>query len=138
MRTINKINRSGSIKQAVADGTLKSGIMYECVKNNVPFVLAGSIRDDGPLPDVITDIAESQKIMRKYAQEVDMVIMIATMLHSIATGNLLPSKVKSVCVDINPATVTKLSDRGSAQVVSIVTDIGAFLPVLYDALNEED
>jgi len=137
MRAINKINNSGSIKEAVEDGTLKSGIMYECVKNNVPFVLAGSIRDDGPLPDVITDVVDSQKIMRKYAQEVDMVIMIATMLHSIAVGNLLPSKVKSVCVDINPATVTKLSDRGSAQVVSIVTDIGAFLPVLNEFLNSE-
>ncbi len=137
MRAINKINNAGSIKNAVEDGTLKSGIMYECVKNKVPYVLAGSIRDDGPLPDVITDTAESQKLMRKYAQEVDMVIMIATMLHSIATGNLLPSKVKSICVDINPATVTKLSDRGSAQVLSVVTDIGAFLPVLYDALHEE-
>ena len=111
MRAINRINRSGSIKAAVEDGTLKSGIMYECVKNDVPFVLAGSIRDDGPLPDVITDTAESQKLMRHYAQRVDMVIMISTMLHSIATGNLLPSRVKSICVDINPSTVTKLADR---------------------------
>jgi len=136
MRAINRINSSGSIKKAVEDGTLTGGIMYECVKNDVPFVLAGSIRDDGPLPDVITDTAEAQKIMRKYAQEVDMVIMIATMLHSIAMGNLLPSKVKSICVDINPSTVTKLSDRGSAQVVSIVTDIGTFLPLLYNSLKE--
>ena len=137
MRAINRINKSGSIREAVEDGTLKSGIMYECIKNDVPFVLAGSIRDDGPLPDVITDTVESQKLMRKYAQEVDMVIMISTMLHSIATGNLLPSRVKSICVDINPSTVTKLSDRCSAQVVGIVTDVGAFLPVLYDALQEE-
>ena len=137
MRAINRINNSGSIKNAVEDGTLTSGIMYECVKNNVPYVLAGSIRDDGPLPDVITDTAEAQKLMRHYAQEVDMVIMIATMLHSIATGNLLPSRVKSICVDINPSTVTKLSDRGSAQVVGIVTDIGTFLPLLYNALQEE-
>ncbi len=136
MRAINRINKSGSIKEAVEDGTLKSGIMYECIKNDVPFVLAGSIRDDGPLPDVITNIEESQRLMRKYAQEVDMVIMISTMLHSIATGNLLPSRVKSICVDINPSTVTKLSDRGSAQVVGIVTDVGAFLPVLYDALHK--
>ena len=114
------------------------GIMYECIKKDIPYVLAGSIRDDGPLPDVITDTAESQKLMRKQAQEVDMVIMIATMLHSIAMGNLLPSKVKSICVDINPATVTKLSDRGSAQVVSIVTDIGTFLPLLYESLHESD
>ena len=137
MRAINRINRSGSIREAVADGTLTGGIMYECIKNDVPFVLAGSIRDDGPLPDVITDVVEAQKLMRKYAQEVDMVIMIATMLHSIATGNLLPSRVKSICVDINPSTVTKLSDRGSAQVVGIVTDIGTFLPLLYNALQEE-
>ncbi|MBR4446888.1 TIGR00300 family protein [Methanobrevibacter sp.] len=137
MRAINRINNSGSIKNAVEDGTLTGGIMYECIKNDVPFVLAGSIRDDGPLPDVITDTAESQKLMRHYAQEVDMVIMIATMLHSIATGNLLPSRVKSICVDINPSTVTKLSDRGSAQVVGIVTDIGTFLPLLYNALQED-
>ena len=137
MRAINRINNSGSIKKAVEDGTLTGGIMYECVKNDVPFVLAGSIRDDGPLPDVITDITEAQRIMRHYAQEVDMVIMIATMLHSIATGNLLPSRVKSICVDINPSTVTKLSDRGSAQVVGIVTDIGTFLPLLYNALMED-
>ena len=136
MRTINKINRSGSIRDAVEDGTLTGGIMYECIKNDVPFVLAGSIRDDGPLPDVITDVIVSQREMRKYAQEVDMVIMIATMLHSIATGNMLPSRVKTICVDINPSTVTKLSDRGSAQVIGIVTDIGSFLPLLHDALNE--
>ena len=137
MRAINRINRSGSIKNAVEDGTLTGGIMYECIKNDVPYVLAGLIRDDWPLPDVITDTAESQKLMRHHAQEVDMVIMIATMLHSIATGNLLPSRVKSICVDINPSTVTKLSDRGSAQVVGIVTDIGTFLPLLYNALHEE-
>jgi len=132
---INEINKAGSIKEAVEKGILTSGIMYECVKNDVPFVLAGSIRDDGPLPDVITDVIEAQDEMRKYAQNVDMVIMIATMLHSIATGNILPSYVKSICVDINPATVTKLADRGSAQVVSIVTDVGAFLPILYENLE---
>ena len=137
MRAINRINNSGSIRKAVEDGTLAGGIMYECVKNDVPFVLAGSIRDDGPLPDVITDVIEAQKLMRKYAQEVDMVLMISTMLHSIAMGNLLPSRVKSICVDINPSTVTKLSDRGSAQVLGIVTDIGTFLPLLYNALMEE-
>ncbi len=135
MRAINEINNSGSIKEAVDDGTLKKGIMYECVKNNVPYVLAGSIRDDGPLPDVMTDVIEAQEVMRNYAKDVDMVIMIATMLHSIATGNILPSRVKSICVDINPATVTKLSDRGSAQVVSVVTDIGTFLPLIYNELH---
>ena len=132
---INEINKAGSIKDAVEKGVLKSGIMYECVKNNAPFVLAGSIRDDGPLPDVITDTIQAQDEMRKYAQDVDMVIMIATMLHSIAVGNILPSYVKSICVDINPATVTKLADRGSAQVVGVVTDVGAFLPVLYESLE---
>ena len=136
MRAINKINKSGSIKAAVEDGTLNGGIMYECVKNDVPYILAGSIRDDGPLPDVITDVLKSQELMREQAQQLDMVIMIATMLHSIAMGNLLPSRVKSICVDINPSTVTKLSDRGSAQVIGIVTDIGTFLPLLYDALRE--
>ncbi|MDR1820111.1 MAG: TIGR00300 family protein [Methanobrevibacter sp.] len=134
IRAINEINAQGSIKDAVENGVLKKGIMYECVKNNVPYVLAGSIRDDGPLPDVITDSIEAQELMRYYSQDTDMVIMIATMLHSIATGNIISSKVKSICVDINPATVTKLSDRGSAQVVSIVTDIGTFLPLLYQEL----
>ncbi len=132
---INEINKAGSIKDAVEKGILTKGIMYECIKNNVPFVLAGSIRDDGPLPDVITDVIEAQDEMRKYVQDVDMVIMISTMLHSIATGNMLPSHVKSICLDINPATVTKLSDRGSAQVVGIVTDVGTFLPMLYNELK---
>lgn len=136
INAINEINKAGSIKEAVELGVLKEGVMYECVKNNVPFVLAGSIRDDGPLPDVITDIIEAQDEMRKYVQDVDMMIMISTMLHSIATGNILPSHVKSICVDINPATVTKLADRGSAQVVGIVTDVGAFLPILYQELKE--
>jgi lysine-ketoglutarate reductase/saccharopine dehydrogenase-like protein (TIGR00300 family) len=131
---INQINQAGSIKKAVEKGILKKGIMYECVKNNVPFVLSGSIRDDGPLPDVITDVIKAQDEMRKHIQDVDMVIMIATMLHSIAMGNILPSEVKSICVDINPATVTKLSDRGSAQVVGIVTDVGAFMPMLYQEI----
>lgn len=134
---INEINKAGSIKDAVEKGVLDKGIMYECIKNDVPFVLAGSIRDDGPLPDVITDVIEAQDEMRKYVQDVDMVIMISTMLHSIATGNMLPSHVKSICVDINPATVTKLSDRGSAQVVGIVTDVGTFLPMLYSELNNK-
>jgi len=133
---INKINQAGSIKDAVEEGILKEGIMYECVKNEVPFVLAGSIRDDGPLPEVITDVLEAQDAMRKYVQDVDMVIMIATMLHSIAIGNILPSEVKSICVDINPSTVTKLSDRGSAQVIGIVTDVGAFLPMLLKELGK--
>ena len=133
---INQINQAGSIKKAVEQGILKEGIMYECIENKVPFVLAGSIRDDGPLPDVITDVLKAQDEMRKYVQDVDMVIMIATMLHSIAVGNILPSEVKSICVDISPSTVTKLSDRGSAQVIGIVTDVGAFLPLLHQELKK--
>jgi len=105
-------------------------------RSNIPFVLAGSIRDDGPLPDVITDVVEAQNEMRRYIREVDMVLMIATMLHSIAVGNLLPSHVKSICVDINPAAVTKLADRGSSQVVGVVTDVGAFLPILWDEIKK--
>lgn len=133
---INIINKTGSIKDAVEQGILKSGIMYECVKNNAPFVLAGSIRDDGPLPDVITDSQVAQQRMREEVQDVDMVIMIATLLHSVATGNLIPARIKSVCVDISNASVTKLSDRGSAQVISVVTDIGSFLPILKEELNK--
>ncbi|MDI9614272.1 TIGR00300 family protein [Methanothermobacter sp.] len=136
INAINEINRAGSIRDAVEKGVLTSGIMYECIKNDVPFVLAGSIRDDGPLPDVITDVMEAQNEMRKYVQDLDMVIMIATMLHSIATGNILPSRVKTICVDINPATVTKLSDRGSSQAVSVVTDVGAFIPILLHELKK--
>lgn len=132
---INEINKAGSIREAVEKGVLKKGIMYECIKNNADYVLAGSIRDDGPLPDVITDVIDAQDEMRKHVKDVDMVIMISTMLHSIAVGNILPSHVKSICVDINPATVTKLADRGSAQVVGIVTDVGAFLPMLKDELD---
>ena len=111
--------------------------MYECVKNNVPFVLAGSIRDDGPLPDVITDTMVAQDTMRKHLHGVDMVIMIGTLLHSIAVGNCLPSYVKTICVDINPASVTKLNDRGSSQAIGVVSDAGAFLPLLAKYLRDE-
>ncbi len=136
LRAINTINKAGSIKDAVEQGILTKGVMYECVKNDTPYVLAGSIRDDGPLPDVITDSQEAQQRMREEVQDVDMVIMIATLLHSVATGNLIPARIKSVCVDISNASVTKLSDRGSAQVISIVTDIGSFLPILLDELHK--
>ena len=136
LRAINTINKAGSIKDAVEQGVLTKGVMYECIKNNIPYVLAGSIRDDGPLPDVITDSQEAQQRMREEVQDVDMVIMIATLLHSVATGNIIPARIKSVCVDISNASVTKLSDRGSAQVISIVTDIGSFLPILLDELHK--
>lgn len=135
LRSINRIRRIGSIKQAVEEGVLTSGIMYECVKHNVPYVLAGSIRDDGPLPDVITDSLVAQQAMRELVQDVTFCLMVATTLHSIAVGNLLPNRVKTVCVDINPATVTKLADRGSFQTIGLVTDVEPFLRVLVQELN---
>tara|TARA_R110002111_G_scaffold100976_6_gene156565 strand:+ start:134273 stop:135547 length:1275 start_codon:yes stop_codon:yes gene_type:complete len=136
LRSINRIRRLGSIKNAVDQGVLKSGIMYECVKNEVPFLLAGSIRDDGPLPDVITDSVEAQRKMRELVQGVSFCLMIATTLHSIAVGNLLPASVKVVCVDINPATVTKLADRGTFQTIGLVTDVEPFLRVLLDDIQK--
>ncbi len=127
LRAINTIRRLGGIRQAVNRGVLKSGIMYECVKNDVDLVLAGSIRDDGPLPEVITDTLKAQGRMREAIHGVGFALLIATALHSIATGNLLPAWVKVVCVDINPATVTKLSDRGTFQTIGLVTDVEPFL-----------
>lgn len=127
LRAINRIRRAGSIRAAVDSGIIKSGIMYECVKNNVEFTLCGSIRDDGPLPDVITDTLVAQRIMRAQVRDIDFCLMIATTLHSIAVGNLLPAWVKVVCVDINPSTVIKLNDRGSFQTVGLVTDVEPFL-----------
>jgi lysine-ketoglutarate reductase/saccharopine dehydrogenase-like protein (TIGR00300 family) len=135
LRAINTIRRVGGIRAAVERGVLKSGIMYECVRRNIPYVLAGSIRDDGPLPDVITDIMEAQRRMREHVHGVGFALMVATMLHSIATGNLLPAWVKVACVDINPATVTKLTDRGSIQTVGIVTDAEPFLRALVSELG---
>jgi lysine-ketoglutarate reductase/saccharopine dehydrogenase-like protein (TIGR00300 family) len=132
---ISEIMRAGSIKKAVDTGVIRSGIMYECVKKNIPFVLAGSIRDDGPLPDVITDVMEAQDAMRKHIEGCSMVLMIATLLHSIAVGNCLPSSVKTVCVDINPAHLTKLMDRGTTQAIGIVSDAGTFLPLLAKQLE---
>jgi lysine-ketoglutarate reductase/saccharopine dehydrogenase-like protein (TIGR00300 family) len=135
LRAINTVRRLGGIRTAVERGVLKSGIMYECVKHNVPFVLAGSIRDDGPLPEVLTDILEAQRRMREHVHGVGFCLMVATMLHSIATGNLLPAWVRVACVDINPATVTKLTDRGSMQTVGVVTDAEPFLRSLVAELE---
>jgi hypothetical protein len=104
--------------------------MHAMVKASKPYVLVGSVRDDGPLPDVYTDVIEGQRAMRAQLKNVGFAIMVATMLHSIATGNILPASVPLVAVDINPATVTKLADRGSAQAIGIVTDIGLFLEQL--------
>ncbi|WP_397571477.1 TIGR00300 family protein [Schlesneria sp. T3-172] len=135
LRTINRIRRLGSIQQAVEQKVLTNGIMYECIQHKILFVLAGSIRDDGPLPDVITDSLVAQTRMRELVQGVTFCLMIATTLHSIAVGNLLPSWVKTVCVDINPATVTKLADRGTFQSVGLVTDVEPFLRVLVQELG---
>jgi lysine-ketoglutarate reductase/saccharopine dehydrogenase-like protein (TIGR00300 family) len=130
IRAINRIRGCGSIRDAVEQGVLTGGVMHALVRARKPFVLVGSVRDDGPLPDVITDVIEGQRAMRAELRRVGFAIMVATMLHSIATGNLLPASIPLVSVDINPATVTKLADRGSAQAVGIVTDIGLFLDQL--------
>jgi lysine-ketoglutarate reductase/saccharopine dehydrogenase-like protein (TIGR00300 family) len=130
IRAINTIRAAGSIRAAVDSGVLTGGVMHALVAAGRPFVLVGSVRDDGPLPDVHTDVIEGQRAMRAELHDVGFAIMVATMLHSIATGNILPASIPLVCVDINPATVTKLADRGSAQAVGIVTDIGLFLEQL--------
>ncbi|MCS7129896.1 MAG: TIGR00300 family protein [Archaeoglobaceae archaeon] len=133
--TISKIIAAGGIRKAVEKGIVKDGIMFECVRKNVPFILAGSIRDDGPLPEVITDVMVAKAEMKKALEGIDMVLMLATTLHSIAVGNLLPSWVKTICVDSNPATVMKLMDRGTHQAIGVVTDVGLFLPILYEKLK---
>ena len=135
LRAINRIRRVGSIRAAVEQGVIQSGIMYECVKHDVDFILSGSIRDDGPLPDVITDAIENQRLMRASIRDVTFCLMIATTLHSIAVGNLLPARVKVVCVDINPSTVIKLNDRGSFQTVGLVTDVEPFLRALVEEVK---
>mgnify|MGYP002834284401 CR=1 FL=1 len=127
MRAINAIRRVGGLRSAVSDGLLRSGLMYEVIRRDVPFVLAGSIRDDGPLPDTIMDLSEAQE---RYAEQLEgarLVLMLSSMLHSIGVGNMLPAWVRVVCVDINPAVVTKLADRGSSQTAGVVTDVGLFL-----------
>ena len=134
--TISEIVRLGGIEEAVEAGVVDEGVMFECVRNDVPYVLAGSIRDDGPLPDTITDSIEAQNAIREQAHDADLVLMLSTLLHSVAVGNCLPSTTKTVCVDINPATVTQLLDRGSAQAIGLVTDIGTFIPMLRDELLE--
>ncbi len=130
IKAINAIRKYGSFEKAVEAGVLTKGVMYSCVKHGVDYVLAGSIRDDGPMPGVITDSVKAQEAMRRNLKDVELALMLSTMLHSIATGNLLPGRVKTVCVDINPATVTKLADRGSHQAVGIVSDVELFLKEL--------
>jgi lysine-ketoglutarate reductase/saccharopine dehydrogenase-like protein (TIGR00300 family) len=135
IRAINRIRAAGGIAEAVEQGVLRGGVMYECVRRGVEVVLAGSVRDDGPLPDVITDMIDVQRQMRRALRGVELCIMCATMLHAIATGNMLPAATKTVCVDINPAVVTKLADRGSSQTLGLVTDIESFLRELSECLR---
>lgn len=135
LRAINAIRELGSPEKAVEAGLLREGITYEAIKHKVPMVLAGSIRDDGPMPGVIPDMMEAQRRMREEVQGVEMAIMVASMLHAIATGNLLPARVRTVVVDINPAVVTKLADRGSFQAAGLVTDVELFLRELVEALS---
>ena len=135
MRAINTICRAGGLPEAVAQGVLKSGVMFECIRHGVDYVLAGSIRDDGPLPDTIMDLRVAQDRYAEALQEVGLVLSLSTMLHGIGVGNMLPSWVKMVCVDINPAVVTKLADRGSSQTIGIVTDVGLFLHRLAQRLR---
>ncbi len=137
MDAINAVFKAGSIANMVKSKKLKKGIMYECIKNKVPFVLASSIRDDGPLPDVITDVTEAQREYKKVLKDASMVIMVSTMLHSIATGNMLPANVKVIVIDINQPTVTKLMDRGTWQALGIVSDVGAFLPMVVQQIRKK-
>ncbi|MGB0101058.1 MAG: TIGR00300 family protein [Nocardioides sp.] len=130
IRALNTIRKEGSIQAAVESGVLTGGIMHALVTQGKEFVLVGSVRDDGPLPDVYTDVLDGQRAMRGQLQDVGFCLMVATMLHSVATGNILPASIPLVCVDINPATVTKLADRGSSQARGIVTDVGLFLEQL--------
>ncbi len=136
LKVINTIRRHGSIANAVQAGVLTNGIFYECVKNNVPFSLAGSIRDDGPLPDTQMDLVKAQEEYARLIQGADLILMLSSMLHSIGVGNMTPAGVRLVCVDINPAVVTKLSDRGSVESVGVVTDVGLFLSLLVRQLDK--
>jgi lysine-ketoglutarate reductase/saccharopine dehydrogenase-like protein (TIGR00300 family) len=135
LRTVNRIRAAGGIDAAIKSGLLRGGIMYEAYKKAIPVVLAGSIRDDGPLPDVITDVVEAQRAMREHVPSIGMALMVCTLLHSIAVGNLLPATCKTISVDINPSSVTKLTDRGSHQTLGIVMDASSFLRELALAIG---
>jgi lysine-ketoglutarate reductase/saccharopine dehydrogenase-like protein (TIGR00300 family) len=136
LKAINTIRRCGSIAQAVEQGVLTSGVMYECVKHHIPFSLAGSIRDDGPLPDTKMNLIEAQADYARLIEGADLILMLSSMLHSIGVGNMTPAGVKMVCIDINPAVVTKLSDRGSIESIGVVTDVGLFLSLLVQQLHK--
>ena len=135
LRTINRIRAIGSIQKAVESGVVKDGIMAACIRQGVEIVMAGTIRDDGPLPDVISDSIEAQAAMRAALPGVELALLVASTLHAVATGNLLPATVPTVCVDINPSVPTKLSDRGSFQAVGLVMDSSSFLRELAHELG---
>lgn len=136
MQAINEVFKAGSLKDMVQKKILKNGVMYECIINDIPFVLAGSVRDDGPIPDVITNIVEAQRKYKILLKDAKMVLMLSTMLHSIAVGNMLPASVKVVAVDISQPVVTKLLDRGTNQAIGVVTDVGTFLPMVVQHLQQ--
>jgi lysine-ketoglutarate reductase/saccharopine dehydrogenase-like protein (TIGR00300 family) len=136
MLAINEVFKAGSIENMVRKRILKSGIMYECIVNKIPFVLCGSIRDDGPITDVVADILEAQRQYKEILKGANMVLMLSTMLHSIAVGNMLPAKVKVVALDISQPVVTKLLDRGTTQAIGVVSDVGAFLPMVVQQLEK--
>src|SRR6185436_14663477 len=138
MRAINTVRRAGGIAKAVKNGVLTKGVMHGCHAHGVNYILAGSIRDDGPLPETMMDLVAAQDAYSQALDGVDVVVMLSSMLHSIGVGNMLPSWVKVICVDINPAVVTKLSDRGSSQTIGIVTDVGLFLHQLAEQLHVQD
>lgn len=135
LRAINTIRRAGGIRPATESGVLKGGIMHACVKHNVEYLLAGSVRDDGPLPDVVTDVMVAQDMMRAAIKDVGFVLMVATTLHSIATGNILPAWIPVVCIDISPSVLTKLADRGSFQTIGLVTDVEPFFRELLHEID---
>ncbi len=133
---INRVRAAGGIREAVESGLVRSGIFYECVRAGVPFVLAGSIRDDGPLPDTLMDLTQAQAAYAQAIEGADMILMLSSMLHAIGTGNMTPAGVRLICVDISPAVVTKLADRGSIESVGLVTDVGLFLNLLAQSLAD--
>jgi len=138
LMAINEMWKAGGIKKAVESGVIKGGVIYECIKNNVPYVIGGSLRDDGPLPDTVTDVMDAQDEMRSHIKNIDMCIIYASMMHGIATGNMLPSRVKTVAIDINPYVVTRLQDRGTTQALGLVTDPAILLPLLVQEIKKID
>jgi lysine-ketoglutarate reductase/saccharopine dehydrogenase-like protein (TIGR00300 family) len=135
LKAINRVRRAGGIEPAVRSGLIRAGIMKTLVECNIPYVLAGSIRDDGPLPDTVMDLLEAQRRYQESIRDAEMILLLSSMLHSIGTGNMTPAGVRLICVDINPAVVTKLADRGSMESIGVVTDVGLFLKLLVDKLK---